>query len=677
MSHPVQTHHRQHWFESAFTAGSGIMNTQPKVLSTVALAAALLLPAPVFAKDVYLQAKAVNIPDPNNPSTVIPMWGYALCTGSGSGCGAATVPGPALTVPVGDSVLNVHLTNNLPVPTSLVINGLIKPMDPVWNDGTTGSRGGDLTKRVRSFDIEAAATTGQATYTWNNVAPGTYLYQSGTHPQVQVQMGLYGAVTKDDSATTAYPGVPYNNQATLLYSEIDPALHAAVQGGTYGTASGPTSTLDYHPRYFMINGKVYPNTPVIDPVALGGTAGTTLLRFLNAGLTTHVPMIEGNYWTVVAEDGKPYPYKTRQYTALLPAAKTMDVLLTPDAGGAVYAIMDRRLGLSNNGEEGGGMLAFLQYAASGTVGGGGVGSGNVLPSAVNDVYAGVTGVTLNVAAAQGVLVNDSDSDNLPQPIRAVAVTSGQTTASVVVGSNTVYGSYMLNANGSFTYTPPPGYTGASDSFSYQVTDGEAIVTANVTINLTTPTAPVSAVLDPFNRADASNLGTDWSQLVSSAAAKPNVQVVTNEAKAVSVGLGGLAIWNAPFLATQTAGFSSVTPLNDSSALVLKATGGTATSPANYVRVRCEANNVVVATMMGGSNVSIYVPQGTFPAAGCATPGSLSAVVDSKGIVTTFVGGVYIGGVQLPNVSAWQGAGKIGIQMPTQDAIVDNFSGGSL
>ena len=663
--------HAQHRFESAFTAGSGIMNTKPKILGAVALAVAtvMLLPTQAFAVDYYLRAEPVAIPDPNGGTATIPMWGFALCTGSGVGCGAATVPGPALTVPVGDSVLTVHLANSLPVPTSLVINGVIKPMDPVWNDGTTGSRGGDLTKRVRSFDTEAAASSGSAEYTWPNVKPGTYLYQSGTHPQVQVQMGLYGAVTKDapeistsPGVPNAYPGVPYNNQATLLYSEIDPALHAAVQDGSYGT-TGPTSTLDYQPKYFMINGTVYPDTPVFNPV---GSPGTTLLRFLNAGLTTHVPMIEGSYWTVVAEDGKPYPYQTKQYTALLPAAKTMDVLLTPDAGGAVYSIMDRRLGLSNNGVEDGGMLAFLQYAASGAVGGVD-GSTNPPPVAVDDAYAGVKGVALNVAAAQGLLVNDDNTDGLPRPMRVVAVTAGTTTNGAT---------YTLNANGSFTFTPAPGFVG-DDVFAYQLTDGEAVVSANVTITLSTPSAPAGSALDNFDRANASSLGTNWSQVVSSAAAEPNVQVVTNQAKAVSVGLGGLAIWNAPFLATQTAGFSSVTPLNDSSALVLKATGGTAASPANYVRVRCEANNVVVATMMGGSNVSIYVPQASFSASGCATAGSLSAVVDSKGIVTTFVNTGYVGGVQLPNVSAWQGPGKIGIQMPTQDAIIDDFTGGSL
>ena len=50
--------------------------------------------------------------------------------------GPITVPGPALTVPPGDTTLTVHLRNDLTVPTSLVINGLVKPMAPVWTDGS-------------------------------------------------------------------------------------------------------------------------------------------------------------------------------------------------------------------------------------------------------------------------------------------------------------------------------------------------------------------------------------------------------------------------------------------------------------------------------------------------------------------------------------------------------------
>lgn len=666
---PSKQPQRYRWFKSAFTVGSGIMDTKTSVLGVMAIVASLLAPAPANAAEYYLRAEAITVPDPNGGSP-IPMWGYALCTGSGSGCSPATVPGPALTVPAGDTVLTVHLANALPQPTSLVINGLFKPMTPVWDDGSTGNRTSP-TQRVRSFDAEAAASTGTQNYTWSNVKPGTYLYQSGTQPQVQVQMGLYGALASNfaDASTTpaqAYTGVPYDNQTTLLYSEIDPTLHAAVASGSYGTAPGPTSTLDYQPKYFLINGKPYPDTAVITPV---GNPGTTLLRLLNAGLTTHVPMISGTHWTPVAEDGKPYPYRTRQYTALLSAAKTMDVLLTPDAGGAVYPIMDRRLNLSNNGVADGGMLAYLQYGATGVSGPGGLADGNAAPIAVDDAFDAVKGVTLNVGTAGGLLINDNNTDGLPQPIKTVAAS----------GTSTQGGSYTVNSNGSFSYTPTPGYVGV-DTFTYLTTDGQALSNPGVvSITLTEPVSPGLALIDSFDRANATSLGAGWNQVVSTSPPEPNLQIAGNLATAASTSLGGLAIWDTTMLATQGAGFSAATPLAQS-ALVLKATGGTPAAPANFVRVRCEAGNggeLVVATLMGGSNVSIYVKQAAFPAPSCLGNGALSAVVNAQGVVTTFLNSVYVGGVQLPDVGAWKGPGKIGIQLQSTGATINNFSGGSL
>jgi hypothetical protein len=81
---------------------------------------------------------------------------------------------------------------------------------------------------------------------------------------------------------------------------------------------------------------------------------------------------------------------------------------------------------------------------------------------------------------------------------------------------------------------------------------------------------------------------------------------------------------------------------------------------------------------------MYVKQAAFPASGClANTGSLQAVVDEKGLVTTFLNGAYAGGVQLPDVATWKGMGMIGIQLqpPTgamvEGATVEDFQGGSL
>ncbi|MGO4478165.1 Ig-like domain-containing protein [Massilia sp. 2TAF26] len=323
----------------------------------------------------------------------VPMWGYALCgTGSAAptGCTApVTVPGPALNVPPGEGLV-VHLTNTLPEPSSLVIASQVKQegMQPVWfePDGGatyTGARpAGNTTARVRSFDREAAPGGGTATYTWTSVRPGTYLYSSGTHPQVQVQMGLYGAMTKDaGTGRVAYSSggsnIVYANQVTLVYSEIDPAMHAAVAAGTYGGRGGPGSTLEYQPKYFLINGTPFPgpgldplDIPTLAPGSPGVPAGSNLLiRFVNAGLKSHVPTINGQYWQVVAEDGNPVPFlgnPRQQYTAFLPPAKTLDVLLKPVSSSTQdtlrFAVFDSRLYDTSNGSPNGGMQFRLAVA---------------------------------------------------------------------------------------------------------------------------------------------------------------------------------------------------------------------------------------------------------------------------------------------------------------------------
>jgi FtsP/CotA-like multicopper oxidase with cupredoxin domain len=593
------------------------------------------------------------------------------------------VPGPALTVTADTAVvstevrppdLTVHLKNTLPTPTSLVINGLVKAMAPVWTDQvgtgpvvTLASRVFSTTARVRSFDAEASPG-GVAVYVWPKVKPGTYLYQSGTQPQVQVQMGLYGALTKNaleavggvaPAPAQSYPGAAfaYDNQATLLYSEIDPALHAAVADGSYGT-TGPTSTFNYAPKYFLINGQPYPGNAFISPTGSANT-GTTLLRLLNAGLTTHVPMIEGTHWQVIAEDGKPYAYRRNQYTALLPAAKTVDVMLTPEVG-AQYPILDRRLSFSNGGVSNGGMLAFLNFGAVGSMPvGSSASSENAAPTAMADTYATPVGVTLNVSAP-GVLANDTDPTF--QTVKAVAAR----------GNTSGGGSFTLQANGSFSYVPP--LSGSSDSFTYLATDGVNLSTpATVSINLTTPTAPSLELLDDFNAA-GTQLSSAWTQRVVTTA---NLQLASGAATGVATDAGAMALWDSAeqFGTTQYAGFT-LGGASDKSALILKASGGNVhAQPANFVRVRYDAvaGKMVVETAQGGSNAPTYVKHAEIAAP--AASGQLSAMVDDKALVTVFLNGAYIGGVQLPDVTAWKGTGRIGMQLLNVGASADDFSGG--
>ncbi len=303
---------------------------------------------------LYGQASAVEFNLVAGTTTVnlpgigdVTMWGFGLEGGP------ITVPGPALTVPPGES-LRINLTNNLPGdnPVSLMILGQAMP-----TDGESASpqvvRNPD--GRIRSF-VHETANGESGVYEWANIKPGTYLYQSATHPAVQVQMGLYGGLINNAGENEAYAGVTYDDSTLLIYSEIDPALHAAVENETYGTEAYP-STIDYAPKYFLINGVPY--TEGLDNFRTFEVGEKVLVRFVNAGLQTHMPVLMGMDLSLVAEDGNLYPYSKIQYSVPLPAGKTVDALVTPAVAGQ-FPIVDRALSLTNGGSQPGGMLTYLK-----------------------------------------------------------------------------------------------------------------------------------------------------------------------------------------------------------------------------------------------------------------------------------------------------------------------------
>jgi len=316
----------------------------------------LAVPGLSSAVTYNLRAAATTIAVPGSPP--VPAWGFANM--STATVTQATVPGPQLTVPPGDTTLTINLTNALPVPVSIVIPGqaFTPPAAPI-NDNSDGKG-----SRVRSFATEAAANGGTATYTFTTMKPGTFLYESGTNPAVQISMGLYGAVVVKPSPTNAYidnanVNSSYANEAVLIFGEIDPALNAAVSAAP----TTPYSTVNYKPKYFLFNGKSFPDTQ--DVLAPAGVR--TLLRFLNAGAQSHVPTVAGLYMTVIAEDGNLRNFSKQEFSAVLPAGKTLDAIVTNTAGG-LYPLYDRSLGLTNGAvlnaipPQAGGMMTFLNVS---------------------------------------------------------------------------------------------------------------------------------------------------------------------------------------------------------------------------------------------------------------------------------------------------------------------------
>ncbi|MCA9942231.1 MAG: multicopper oxidase domain-containing protein [Anaerolineales bacterium] len=247
----------------------------------------------LVATDGYL-----TTPDGN----VLYMWGYADAD-AGS---VYQNPGPTLCVNEGDTV-TVTLTNDLPEPVSIVFPGQI---------GVTSSGGS-----AGLFTGEAAASGGTVTYSFVASNPGTYIYESGTEPHKQVQMGLYGALVVRPALGANYV---YNDTATefntereylLILHDIDPLLHLTVERGeTYDV----TTIWD---RYWTINGRSFPDTIApngvpwlpnqpygslvqIEPYDASTNPLPALIRYANAGFENHPFHPHGNNLTMIGRDGR-------------------------------------------------------------------------------------------------------------------------------------------------------------------------------------------------------------------------------------------------------------------------------------------------------------------------------------------------------------------------------------
>src|SRR5512143_905274 len=522
-----------------------------------ALGALLLASGASFAASVALTAAPTTAALPDGQS--VPMWGYS--------CGAVTAPATCaaanpnastgwspvvITIPSGEP-LTITLTNSLSfttssgtnlIPTSLVIVGQLggglgaaptrtpspthAAQGPTWPiAGPAGGGNPTFTPpaqvdRVQSFATEVAAGSSQD-LTWNNLRPGTYLIESGTHPSIQGPMGLYGVLVVTDAT---YPGVAYDTDVALLFSEIDAVQNRAVDAavrtdgfsetkvwsGLAGSPSGcgnplnadgtanPTyntcypPAVNYSPRYYLINGVSFDRTnpdnatQSILPAPALAVSGNVLLRFVNAGSRMHVPSVVGANMTLYAEDGNALPGVPKvQNEVFLAAGKTYDVGIQPAAASgayspATYPCFDRDLSLSTDNQRDGGMQAYIKVAGGAPA--------STAPSAIAnpDTFSLVTGNPINVTdPAKGVMSNDVG-------VYGVSLVSGP-------GSGTL----TLNPNGTFSYVPNAGTT--SDSFTYQA-NGNPAITATVTLAPCTGSclgAPPVANADAYTSNIASRL----------------------------------------------------------------------------------------------------------------------------------------------------------------------------
>jgi FtsP/CotA-like multicopper oxidase with cupredoxin domain len=343
------------------------------VLALVIAVALLVTPsanaaAPGITGSTFqLTAQAAYITQPDGQAVY--SWGYG-CNGAPTGflpaamntttsptCTSMQIPGPTLIVTEGNSV-SVTLTNNLP--PSAGNTSILFPGFNVTTSCTASTPVG-----VQGL-LTCEATPGSTvTYTFTPSSPGTRAYYSGTQGDLQVEMGMYGAIivlpsspvdcNASTTARTNLYGVPggdwatnnhiqgapeqdfrlttsaydtnaetcYDREYLFQFSEMDPNIHhqAQVQVAAAGNCKPGAAgcslnvpTEPYHPAYYMINGRSmpddmdpnyapqYPHQPYNgDPHMHPGEL--VLLRIVGQGRWQHPFHEHGNHVRILGRDG--------------------------------------------------------------------------------------------------------------------------------------------------------------------------------------------------------------------------------------------------------------------------------------------------------------------------------------------------------------------------------------
>jgi hypothetical protein len=356
-----------------------------RLLAVPAVAMAVVLAAPAEAAipcapggptfNLTTARGYFSTPDGNS----VFMWGFRRnATGEDF-----QMPGPVLCVTQGQTV-RINLTNPDPANGATPPDTGIPEATSIVFPGQTGVR--TVGGRPGLFTSEIGPGPGTVSYQFTASQPGTYLYESGTNPHKQVEMGMYGVlIVRPSSAPSTRL---YNDPATvfdsseqyfLVLHEIDPFLHQAVERG---------ETFDQtveRDRYFTVNGRSFPDTvqddnvpflpgqpygalvtvnavpcdstpPAGVPASGAGCAPAdgslpAAVRMANAGLKNHPFHPHGNHIQVVSRDGRElggvgFPSGTLAFTKTIGSGQTYDVLarfvneqgFTPDTNPVPVAI---------------------------------------------------------------------------------------------------------------------------------------------------------------------------------------------------------------------------------------------------------------------------------------------------------------------------------------------------
>jgi hypothetical protein len=335
-----------------------------KVLPVVTMALALLFTATARAaapgikgQSFSLTAQPAFLNQPDGEQVY--SWGYGCTTSTGltfapaitilpgAACPTMQVPGPTLIVMEGQAV-TVTLINQLPTAA-----GNTSLLFPGFNVTATGGVTGLLTQEA------APGGASTVTYTFTPSSPGTHAYYSGTQGDLQIEMGLYGAIIVLPSAVPGncntglaaqnlaaeahwgeadfrlanaaydHPETCYDREYLFQFAEMDANIHRAAFAQVMDIASCSTTsgnsgrtcptklevpTEPYAPQYFLINGRSMPDdmdgnyAPEYPHQPYNGNphmhpGEQVLIRVIGQGRWQHPFHEHGNHVRILGRDG--------------------------------------------------------------------------------------------------------------------------------------------------------------------------------------------------------------------------------------------------------------------------------------------------------------------------------------------------------------------------------------
>jgi FtsP/CotA-like multicopper oxidase with cupredoxin domain len=258
-----------------------------------------------------LTAKADRISTPDGGSFL--FWGFT------SGGGRPQYPGPTLMLDQGQSA-SVTVVNALPPETGQRVSLAFPGQQGVAATCT-------LAPCVQGAITLEAGPGGRVTYSFTASRPGTFLYNSASRPDLQIEMGLLGALivrptgfaqgapdSHPDRRAYATSGSRYDQEYLFLLSEIDSRIHDAVERQGVAAVDEAGLLANVEPNYWFMNGRNAPDTMAepgvsnlptqpYNALAVTHPGDRVLMRVVGAGRDMHPFHHHGNHARVIARDG--------------------------------------------------------------------------------------------------------------------------------------------------------------------------------------------------------------------------------------------------------------------------------------------------------------------------------------------------------------------------------------